>query len=98
MMRNLICLLVALSFAAAQSNPPALTGTHFPQLSDFPELAQLGYDFALVVVDPNQPNTWKQALDAAQSTGLKLIVGAYPLPYTYTPEAGASASRASNCS
>ncbi len=82
-MRSLISILFAVSFAAAQSNPPALTGTHFPQLSDFPELAQLGYDFALVVVDPNQPNTWKQALDAAQSTGLKLIVGAYPLPYTY---------------
>ncbi len=83
MMRNLICLLVALSAASAQPNPPALTGTHFPQLSDFPELAQLGYDFALIVVDPSQPDAWKQALDAAQSAGLKLIVGAYPLPYAY---------------
>src|SRR5215469_2744123 len=81
-MRHLTKLLLSLSIAAAQSNPP-LTGTHFPAIADFPVLAQLGYDFALITLDPTQPNTWKTALDAAQSAGIKLIVGAYPLPFTY---------------
>lgn len=60
-----------------------LTGTHFPNLSDFPTLKSLGYDFAIVAIDPNDQAALKAQLDAAESNGLKLIVGAYPPPYQY---------------
>lgn len=81
---TLFALIVSISIAAAQSNPssPPLTGTHFPAISDFPVLGQLGYDFALITLDPSQPSSWKTTLDAAQSAGIKLVVGGYPPPYT----------------
>ena len=81
-MRRSILFLLGVSFLFAQSNSAPLTGTHFPELSDFPALAELGYNFAVVTVDPSQPSTWQAALDAAQSAGLKLVIGAYPPPYT----------------
>jgi len=84
-----LSLLFAISNAVAQSNSPApnaapLTGTHFPNISDFPTLGQLGYNFALITLSPSQSSTWKTALDAAQAAGIKLIVGGYPPPYTYS--------------
>lgn len=68
--------------AAAQSTPPMLTGTDFPNISDFPNLGRLGYNFALTTLDPSQPKTWAPLLDAAQAAGIKLIVGPYPPPFT----------------
>jgi uncharacterized protein (TIGR03437 family) len=79
-MRSLSIFLFAAAMAAAQSAP--LTGTHFPNLSDFPTLSNLGYDFAVITLNPSQSSSWAPALDAAQAAGLKLIVGGYPAPYT----------------
>lgn len=82
----LISFLFAISNSAAQSTPTSrpLTGTHFPNTSDFPTLGMLGYDFALTTLDPSEPTTWQPLLDAAQAAGIKLIVGGYPPPYTET--------------
>jgi uncharacterized protein (TIGR03437 family) len=83
-MRYLTIALISISIAAAQSNSsaPPLTGTHFPETTDLPTLAQLGYNFAVMTVDPSEPSQWKPTLDAAQAAGLQLIVGGYPPPYT----------------
>jgi uncharacterized protein (TIGR03437 family) len=81
---TLLALPLVLSIAAAQStaSSPPLTGTDFPDVSDFPVLGQLGYNFVLTTLDPTEPSSWKPMLDAAQAAGLKLIVGGYPAPYT----------------
>ena len=77
----LSALLAAFSLTGQTSSPP-LTGAHFPQVSDFPVLAELGYNFAVETLDPSRPATWKAMLDAAHAAGLKLIAGGYPPPYT----------------
>jgi uncharacterized protein (TIGR03437 family) len=59
-----------------------LTGTHFANTSDFPNLGRLGYDFALIGLDPSQKSTWAPALDAAQTSGIRLIVDLSPPPFT----------------
>lgn len=60
----------------------ALTGTHWPAVADFPTLAKAGFDFAVVTVDPTNPALVASTLAAAQSEGLKLIIGGWPYPYT----------------
>ncbi len=57
------------------------TGTHWPAVSDFPRLKSLGYSFVVTTVDGN-PSNWATTFDAAQSGGLKLIIGVYTPPYT----------------
>ena len=52
-----------------------------PNLSTY---KQIGYGFDVATVDPNSPSSWPGILDAAQANGLKLIVGAYPEPYSYS--------------
>lgn len=59
----------------------ALTGTHWPAVADFPTLAKAGFDFAVVTVDPTNPALISSTLAAAQSAGLKLIIGGWPYPY-----------------
>src|SRR5262249_44498159 len=64
------------------------TGTHWASPSDFPLLKSLGYSFAVVAVDPDYPYTTRQMLDAAETTGLKLIIGGWPPPYSLDPTTG----------
>jgi hypothetical protein len=58
------------------------TGTHWARPSDFPILRRLGYDFAIATVDPRNRTEWVTLFDAAEASGLKLIAGAHPPPYT----------------
>ncbi|MDP8980790.1 MAG: hypothetical protein M3O35_09390 [Acidobacteriota bacterium] len=60
-----------------------LTGAHFPATGDFKTLKNLGYDFAVITLDPHNSASWKPALDAAEQAGIKLMVGGYPPPYLY---------------
>jgi len=59
------------------------TGTHWPGVSDFPRLKSLGYSFVVTTLDGN-PSNWATTFDAAERSGLKLIVGIYNPPYTLT--------------
>ncbi|HEX5430829.1 MAG TPA: hypothetical protein VFW83_02585, partial [Bryobacteraceae bacterium] len=77
-----MAIVVAAELVFAQP-APVLTGTHFPADGDFQTLKQLGYDFAVVSLDPSRPASWKSALDAAETAGIKLVPGGYPPPYTY---------------
>src|SRR5690349_2259314 len=58
-----------------------LTLTHFPNPADFPTLSMLGYDAAVITLNPNQQASWKPVVDAAAASGIKLIAGGYPAPY-----------------
>ena len=58
---------------------PMLIGK--PDDGDFKTLKALGYDFAVVTLRLDDVASWKPTLDAAQSVGMKLMVGAYPPPY-----------------
>ena len=60
-----------------------LTGVHWGASSDLSTLKSIGYDFDMRTVNPNSPDTWAPALDAAEAQGLKLIIGGYPEPYSY---------------
>ena len=62
----------------------AMTGAHWGAASDLSTYKQIGYGFDVATVDPNSPSSWPGILDAAQANGLKLIVGAYPEPYSYS--------------
>ena len=60
-----------------------LTLTHFPNPADFPMLSMLGYDAAVITLNPNRPSSWEPALDAAAAAGIKLITGGFPAPYQF---------------
>jgi hypothetical protein len=67
--------------------PPQLsaitTGTHWGRVADMSTFRRMGYSFDVVTVNPGQKSQWKRVLDAAKANGLKLIIGAYPEPYSY---------------
>jgi hypothetical protein len=72
----------------APGTPPmpsdgALTGAHWGVASDLPTFRHIGYGFDVTTLNPSDPSSWAGILDAAQANGLKLIIGAYPEPYTY---------------
>ena len=73
--------LAILTLAQSPTSPKMLTGTYFPDDGDFKTLKALGYDFAVVTLRLDDVASWKPTLDAAQSVGMKLMVGAYPPPY-----------------
>lgn len=75
-MRWLTILGCALSLSAQVE-----TGTHWPTVSDFPRLKSLGYSFVVMTVDGN-PLNWANTFDAAEQSGLQLIIGVYNPPYT----------------
>ena len=52
--------------------------------SDLSSFKQIGYGFDVATLDPSRPSSWPGILDAAQANGLKLIIGAYPRPYSYS--------------
>ncbi len=60
------------------------TGTHWGIPRDMRTYRRIGYDFAVRAVDPRRPQEWRKELDAAQSQGLKLIIGAHPEPYSFS--------------
>ena len=60
------------------------TGTHWPDIADFPTLKNLGYDFAVTNVNPANRAEWAPTFDAAGAAGLKLVIGMYPVPYRLT--------------
>jgi hypothetical protein len=64
------------------ATPRHLTGTHWGVPSDMRTYKRIGYGFAVRSVDPRHPREWRRELDAAQSQGLKLIIGAHPEPYS----------------
>src|SRR5258708_5756529 len=76
-----IVLFVALALDAQPRK--MLTGAHFPSNGDFKTLKNLGYDFAVITLDPHNAATWKPALDAAEAAGIKLMAGGYPPPYLF---------------
>ena len=67
--------------ASASTGP--LTGAHWGAASDLITLKRIGYDFHIRSVNPNDPASWRRALDTAQRTGMKLIITGYPEPYSY---------------
>jgi uncharacterized protein (TIGR03437 family) len=69
------------AIAQSPTSPKMLTGTHFPDNGDFKTLKALGYDFAVITLRSDDVASWKPTMDAAQSAGIKLIVGASPPPY-----------------
>jgi chitodextrinase len=76
--------IVASTSACPPAPPPtgSMTGTHWAAVSDMPALKQLGYGFDVTTVDPADPSSWPAVINAAQANGLKLIIGAYPEPYS----------------
>ena len=67
----------------SSASAPILTGTHWPTAADFPTLKNsLGMDFAIVTVNPSDTAGLQQYLAAAKTSGMQLIIGAYPAPYT----------------
>jgi len=60
------------------------TGAHWGSVADMPAFKSTGYAFDVVTVNPNLKREWKRALDAARVNGLKLIIGGYPAPYSYS--------------
>ena len=64
--------------------PAHKTGTHWGVPSDMRTYKKLGYDFAVRSVDPRRPREWRRELDAAQSQGLKLIIGAHPALFSFS--------------
>src|SRR5256885_14032481 len=77
----LLGLTILTALAQSPTSPKMLTGTYFPDDGDFKTLKALGYDFAVVTLRLDDVASWKPTLDAAQSVGMKLMVGAYPPPY-----------------
>jgi hypothetical protein len=79
---------VTVSNAAPTSDGPAaaLTGTHWAETADYPQLKSIGYGFAVTNVAPGDIAGAKAKLDAAHNAGIKLIIGLYsfggPEPYT----------------
>ena len=65
------------------TRPPALTGAHWGSVSDLGTFRRIGYGFDVTTLDPTDPASWPRLLRAARAKGLKLIVGAYPLPYSF---------------
>jgi hypothetical protein len=68
--------------------PTVLTGAHWGGSSDLTTFRSIGYDFGITTVNPNSPSSWQATLDSAQANGLKLIIGAYPEPYSYDSATG----------
>lgn len=73
--------LLIIALAAAGLQAEVETGTHWPTVSDFPRLKSLGYSFVVMTVDGN-PSNWATTFDAAERSGLKLIIGVYNPPYS----------------
>jgi hypothetical protein len=69
--------------ARASASTGPLTGAHWGAGSDLITLKRIGYDFHIRSVNPNDPASWRRALDTAQRTGMKLIITGYPEPYSY---------------
>ena len=65
---------------AARLTAEVETGTHWPNVADYPRLKSLGYSFVVTTVDGN-PSNWATTFDAAEQSGLKLIIGVYNPPY-----------------
>lgn len=64
----------------------AQTGTHWARPSEFDTVRKIGYDFVILDVSGDEPATWQEALDKATRSGLKLIVGLWPPPYTHNAD------------
>ncbi len=63
------------------------TGTHFAEVSDLSTLRKIGYDFAVVeFAREDDPSSWREGLETAKQTGIKLIAGMWPPPYTRNPD------------
>jgi len=77
--------LVVLSVEVDRNPPvadvPMKMGTHWAEPSDFADLRELGYTFAVVTVPADDPTQWAATLDAAAREGLKLVIGVWPNPY-----------------
>ncbi len=72
------------STAAAVPSNVTLTGAHWGAASDLSTFKHIGYEFDVATLNPGDPSSWAGILDAAQANGLKLIIGAYPEPYSYS--------------
>jgi hypothetical protein len=87
----LALVLLVLPGAGGRSSAAAadlLTGVHWGSSSDLTTFKAIGYDFDITTVSPNDPAQWRAKLNAAQASGLKLIIGAYPEPYSYNSATG----------
>jgi len=67
--------------------PPAVpaqqvgSGTHWAELDEFQTLKDLGHEWNITTVNPDDRPGWDKIFNAAQDAGIKLIVGMYPEPY-----------------
>ena len=57
---------------------------HWPNNNEYQTLKAAGYDFAVVTFQPGDNTTAAARLNAAAQAGIKLIIGMYPEPYTYS--------------
>ena len=76
-----------------------MTGTHWPDVSDYSQLKSIGYGFGVTNVAPGDVAGAKQKLDAAHNAGIKLIIGLYafggPEPYVLNANGTWTISRGS---
>lgn len=71
-----------LALIGTQPSSSILTGSHWVSGPDFPIIKQIGYGFAVNVVNPGNLGDLGYVCNAAATNGLKLILGLYPEPYT----------------
>jgi hypothetical protein len=59
------------------------TGTHFADVSELSTLKTIGYDFVVLEFGrDDDPSSWRQGLEKAKQSGMMLIAGLWPPPYT----------------
>ena len=58
-------------------------GVHWPDLEDYAQLSSLDLDFAITTLAPDDTDRWTEVFDAADSAGIRLIVGLFPEPYQF---------------
>lgn len=66
-------------------SPPTVaqtTGGHYVDIASFPKVAAQGWKFAYNTVQPGDLSSIDAYAAAAKSTGLKLMLGLYPYPYS----------------
>jgi len=77
--------LFSLAFLApglpADSELSPRVGTHWAEPSEFAQLESIGYSFAVITVDAEDPSRWRDALDAAEAHHIQVIIGPWPPPW-----------------
>lgn len=60
---------------------PLSTAVFWPDITEFHSLAAMGFNIAILTVNPANVAQIRNVLEAAAANGIKLVIGAYPPPY-----------------